>query len=83
MEFREQGISFQVRVLWEDDRISMELVEGSLAEKCNDSGYSLKSMTFLPFLGSSYSDSVDGYILIPDGSGALICYRQPANYSST
>ena len=83
VEFREQGISFQVRVLWEDDRISMELVEGSLAEKCNDSGYSLKSMTFLPFLGSSYSDSVDGYILIPDGSGALIRYRQPANYSST
>ncbi len=81
--FEEQGISFQVKVIWEDSRISMELVEGSLIEGMNESSYTLKSMTFMPFLGSSYSDSVDGYILIPDGSGALIRYSQPANYSST
>ena len=83
VEFPDYGISFQVRILWEDERVSLELVEGSLAEKLNDAGYILKSMTFLPFLGSSYSDSVDGYILIPDGSGALIRYQRPANYSST
>ncbi|MCI6936224.1 MAG: DUF5696 domain-containing protein [Clostridiales bacterium] len=81
--FEEQGISFQVKVCWEGSQITMELVEGTLVEGLHDSPFTLKSMTFLPFLGSSYSDSVDGYILIPDGSGALIRYRQPANYSST
>lgn len=81
--FKEQGISFQVKATWEGNRITMELVEGTLAEGGNGSNYTLKSMTFLPFLGSAYSNSIDGYILIPDGSGALIRYRQPANYSST
>lgn len=81
--FEKEGISFQVKVTWEGSKISMELVEGSLIEGQNESLYTLKSMTFMPFLGSSYSDSVNGYILIPDGSGALIRYRQPANYSST
>ena len=81
--FEEQGISFQVKVCWEGSQITMELVEGTLVEGLHDSSFTLKSMTFLPFLGSSYSDSIDGYILIPDGSGALIRYRQPANYSST
>lgn len=81
--FEEHGISFQVKISWQDSRLTAELVEGTLVEGANESGYTLKSMTFLPFLGSSYSDSIDGYILIPDGSGALIRYRQPANYSST
>lgn len=81
--FEEQGISFQVKATWEESKISMELVEGTLIEGLNESGYTLKSMTFMPFFGSSYSDSIDGYILIPDGSGALIRYSQPANYSST
>lgn len=83
VSFEEQGIAFQVKVTWEDSKVSMELVEGSLVEGQNESPFTLKSMTFMPFLGSSYSDSIDGYILIPDGSGALIRYRQPANYSST
>lgn len=81
--FAEYGISFTVQVTWSGKRVTAELVEGSLSEGLDGSEYTLKSMTFLPFLGSSYSDSIDGYILIPDGSGALIRYRQPANYSST
>lgn len=82
-DFPEQGISLQVKILWENNRLSLELVDGSLVEKSDESGFKLKSMTFMPFLGSSYSDSIDGYILIPDGSGALIRYSQSANYSST
>ena len=81
--FEKQGISFQVKTAWKESRITMELVPGSLTEGNNDSGFTLKSMSFLPFFGCSLSDTIDGYILIPDGSGALIRYRQPANYSST
>lgn len=81
--FSEQGISFQVLVSWEKNKLSMQLVEGSLKEGMNESKDTLKSITFMPFLGCSFSDSIDGYILIPDGSGALIRYSLPANYSST
>lgn len=83
VSFGEVGIAFQVKVTWDMDRLTMELVEGTLTEGIGGSTYTLKSMTFMPFLGSSYSDSIDGYMLIPDGSGALIRYRKPANYSST
>lgn len=83
VSFPEYGIAFQVKVTWQDNKISMALVEGSLTEGAEGSAYTLKSMTFMPFLGSAYSDTIDGYILIPDGSGALIRYRQPANYTST
>lgn len=81
VDFPEQEIAFQVRASWADSRVTLELVDGSLTER--GEGFFLKSMSFLPFLGSSYSDSVDGYILLPDGCGALIRYRKPANYSST
>lgn len=81
--FDEVGVAFQVKVAWDKDSLTMELVDGTLAEGIDGSTYTLKSMTFMPFLGSSYSDTIDGYMLIPDGSGALIRYRQPANYSST
>lgn len=46
-------------------------------------GYMLKSVTFMPFLGSSYGADIDGYMLIPDGTGALIRFLEPANYVST
>lgn len=81
--FKKQGISFQTKVSWEGRKLTMELVDGTLTEGKDGSPYILKSMTFMPYLGSSYSNSIKGYILIPDGSGALIRYRRPANYSST
>ena len=81
--FQEYGIAFEVMVSWEGSQITFQLVEGSVREGLDGSPYLLKSMTFLPFFGSSYSDSIDGYMLIPDGSGALIRYRKPGNYSST
>lgn len=81
--FEEVGVAFQVKVTWDADRLTMELVDQTLTEGAGGSTYTLKSMTFMPFFGSSYSDTIDGYMLIPDGSGALIRYRRPANYSST
>lgn len=59
----------------EGSRLSFKVVEGSLREKLledDKKGYMLKSVTFMPFLGSSYGADIDGYMLIPDGTGALI-----------
>lgn len=81
--FDEVGVSFQVKVTWSESELTIALVDGTLMEGIGGSTYMLKSMTFMPFLGSSYSNTIDGYMLIPDGSGALMRYREPANYSST
>ncbi|HWP22474.1 MAG TPA: DUF5696 domain-containing protein [Candidatus Cryosericum sp.] len=82
-DFGEVGIRFSVLVKLDGDRINFSLVPGSLEEGLNGSTYSIKSLTFLPYLGASLNDSIDGYLFIPDGSGALIRFQKARNYSST
>ena len=43
----------------------------------------LAKLYVLPFLGSSYSDSIPGYFFIPDGSGALMRFDKPKTYNSS
>lgn len=81
--FPKVGVSLQVQLQLHDNAVTMALVDGTLQEGLDGSTYTLKSLVFMPFFGSSYSDNINGYILIPDGCGGLIRYRQPANYSST
>lgn len=84
--FESVGIEMDVSVELEGSRLSFKVVEGSLREKLledDKKGYMLKSVTFMPFLGSSYGADIDGYMLIPDGTGALIRFLEPANYVST
>lgn len=81
--FEQVGISFSVDVILKNNKLSLALIDGTMIEGINDSSFTLKSVSFMPFLGSSYSDMIDGYMLIPDGSGAIIRFREPGNYSST
>lgn len=86
LAFESVGIEMDVAVELEGRRLSFDVVEGSLREgllENNDKGYMLKSVTFMPFLGASYGADIDGYMLIPDGTGALIRFLEPANYVST
>ena len=77
------GIRFSVLVELEGDKIEFSVVPGSLEEGVDDSTFTIKSLTFLPYMGSSFNDSVDGYLFIPDGSGALIRFQPARGYSST
>ena len=36
----------------------------------------------MPFLGSTYSDTIDGYFFVPDGCGALLRFQKPSTYNS-
>lgn len=81
--FLEIGISFDTIVELNGDKLTFSVDENSITEGADDQTFSLASMSFLPFLGSSYSDTLDGYMLIPDGSGALIRFQKPAQYTST
>jgi hypothetical protein len=76
-DFGEAGIRFSVLIKLEGERISFSLVPGSLEEGLNGSTYTIKSLSFLPYLGASLN-SIDGYLFIPDGSGALIASRRRA-----
>ena len=42
----------------------------------------IKSLYFMPFLGCVYQDTVDGYIFIPDGPGALMRFSKSSSYVS-
>ncbi|KIL52903.1 DUF5696 domain-containing protein [Jeotgalibacillus campisalis] len=42
----------------------------------------LTSMEIYPFLGSSFDDDREGYMMIPDGSGALIRYGDNSQFAT-
>lgn len=69
--FGESGISMDLIVKLDGKYLDIEVPNSSLVE----TDYELKSIKIYPFLGAVYSDSVPGYILVPDGSGALIRYQ--------
>jgi hypothetical protein len=43
----------------------------------------MKSVSFMPFLGTVQESAISGYMFVPDGCGALIRFRSGAQYIST
>ncbi|HJD23144.1 MAG TPA: hypothetical protein H9694_03250 [Firmicutes bacterium] len=77
--FSEAQASCRVEITLEEDSLKVVIPQDSLT--CGDS-YTLSALYVMPFFGAVYSDSIDGYIFIPDGCGALIRYQEPRSYSS-
>ena len=73
----EIGFSFTLTLL--EDGFKIELDKGSLTETGD---CKIKSLYFLPFLGSVRENATDGYLLIPDGPGALIRFGNKGDYVS-
>lgn len=71
------GILFDFEMKLGDNSVSFSLVQDSLQETGDAK---LKSLYFMPFLGSAYEDEINGYILIPDGCGALIRFSKSSSY---
>ena len=82
-DFTKLGISFDVRVSLHGNKLNLSLPEDSMIEGAGGSEFVLKSVSFLPYLGAVYGDTLDGYLFIPDGAGALIRFQKPAAYAST
>lgn len=72
MYFGESHISMDLIVQLDGEYLRVEVPNESIEEQ----DYELKSIKMYPFLGAVYSNSVPGYILVPDGSGALIRYQE-------
>ncbi len=73
LTFGESDISLTLRVYLDDDYLVVEVPNDSIQE---GEIYKLRSIKTYPFLGAVYGNSVPGYILVPDGSGALIRYEE-------
>lgn len=74
---RKVGISLEAKVTLEEDHITFSVDDSTIVE---DGDNYLASVYFVPFLGSTQEDQTDGYLFVPDGSGALLRYQNAAKY---
>ena len=70
-------IVFDFKITVNENSVSFEMVEDSLQE---NGSAKLKSIYFVPFLGSVYEDEINGYMFIPDGCGALMRFNKSSSY---
>ena len=71
------GISFSFTMRLNEDSISFEMEKDSLSETGKAK---LKSIYFIPFFGSAYQNEINGYVLLPDGCGALMRFSKSSTY---
>lgn len=70
VELPKYQISFAVKVSLNEDGISVEIPSDSIEEK--QENVTIGNLFVYPFLGYTYSSERDGYMLVPDGNGAVI-----------
>jgi len=62
------GLTLKVELI--EDGISIMIPDDSISE--DGKNYFIGTISVYPYLGSSYLDDKEGYMLVPDGNGALI-----------
>ncbi|UVI29075.1 DUF5696 domain-containing protein [Paenibacillus spongiae] len=67
------GVTFAMEVKLEDGSLVVKIPDKDIVE--NGKG-KLSSIQPLPFLGAVRKDEIPGYMMIPDGSGALIRFQK-------
>jgi hypothetical protein len=77
VSYAEQGIAFDFEMELKDGKITFRMIDNSIKETKE---YSLAAVYFVPFLGSTRADEIDGYMFVPDGPGALIRFNKPSQY---
>ncbi len=71
------GIALEASVTLMDESLHFAVNDETIEE--TGENY-IAMIYFAPFLGSTVSDNCNGYIFVPDGSGALIRYQKPKKY---
>ncbi|MCX7681868.1 MAG: DUF5696 domain-containing protein [Anaerolineae bacterium] len=74
--FAEEGFEFSVYYVIRDDFLELTIPEKEVVEYSAETGNTLVSVDVLPFLGATH-DGEEGYIVFPDGSGALMSFTSP------
>ena len=73
------GIEFTFTGTLKDDQFTFAMKDETLKESGRGK---LSKISFMSFLGSVYEDTIPGYMLVPDGSGALIRFQKAKAYLS-
>ena len=68
--FEKYGFGLSVEVTLEDDELVVRVPDGSIVE--NKADNYISTVSLFPMMGYSYLGEKEGYMLIPDGNGALI-----------
>lgn len=76
---RKLGISFEFTGKIQDEKLTFSMEDASVKETGKSK---LARVSFMSFLGSVYEDTVPGYVMVPDGSGALIRFQKTKVYQS-
>ena len=76
-DFTSLKLSFSFTVTVEAEGLSFSVDSKDIKETGKNS---LKSVYFMPFLGTVKADDMPGYMFVPDGSGALIRFSKPTRY---
>lgn len=70
--FQEYKFGLTVNVSLEGEDLVVEVPEEFIVEEDGAAGTYIGTISLFPFMGYTYLDSQEGYMLIPDGNGALI-----------
>lgn len=73
------GISFTFTGTLKEDAFTFAMEDSSVEETGKSK---LGTISFASFMGSVYEDSIPGYMLVPDGSGALIRFQKAKAYQT-
>ncbi|RLQ96619.1 DUF5696 domain-containing protein [Falsibacillus albus] len=73
---KEAKLDFELDVTLEDDGVTVSIPYSKIKE---DKRSKLVSMRVYPFFGAVNEDDENGYMFIPDGSGALIRYEKSSS----
>ncbi len=71
VHYTELGISYQVTVTLTDNGLNVSIPQSGIHEEKPEQ-YTVGSFYVYPFMGYSYLGEDGGYMIIPDGQGALI-----------
>lgn len=77
VKFTLLSLSFSFEMGLKDGGVTFRMIDDSIRE---DKEYSLAALYFVPFLGSTRADEIDGYMFLPDGPGSLIRFAKPSQY---
>lgn len=77
----EIGIAVIFTITLTDDHFEIEVAKDGIIEY--DPNFVISRMYLLPFFGTTQHGEMDGYIFVPDGSGALIRFDKHTLYGSS
>lgn len=79
LNFVEAKATLEMTVTLNENGIEVSIPDDKIELK---DGNVVNRLLIMPFLGAGYQDETPGYLFVPDGSGALMKFREPHMYSS-